>query len=165
MIAWGILAIALIALYFIWYQIISIWIRLGELGVGHKKSFISFFDGILLSGLFALAVSRITWMFMNISFFTDVPWGLVPYLRSATGISWFSVFPWRFLLFTEGIVYPVLWGTWGLLIIVSIFMPTLSLVGKLKVDKKRVMNKFRLDISLGIFAVIMVALLAIYFSL
>ncbi len=162
--SWVILAIAVIVLYLSWFVVISIWSRLIELGVEHKKSFISFFDAVLGSGLLGLFFARIVWMFSNMSLFTSVPWGIVPYVRSASGIAWFSVFPWRFLLFSEGIFYPVLWGIWGLSAIIMLYVPTLVLIGKLRIDKKNVMRMFRRNVFLGIIAVLLVTVLAIYFS-
>lgn len=131
-----------IVLYLVWRVFISTWGRLAELGITHSYSSVTFFDKIFNSGMYGLLLSRIVWMVMNRSVYADVPWGLLPYSRSATEFIWFTLFPWRFFRLTEGVLLPLLWAIMGVGIIWFIFVPTFSLVRRLKIEKRGVMRAF-----------------------
>lgn len=131
-----------ILLYICWAVSISSWSRLTELGIEHKKSSSTYFDSVMLSGFFGLLVSRIVWMFTQMSIYQDVPWGILPYSRSASEFVWFTVFPWRFFRVTEGIHFPVLWIIMGILTIFTVFIPTISLARRLRLEKRGIMRAF-----------------------
>lgn len=156
----ALISIGFAVLYMVWRIFISIWGRLSELGITHRNSSVTYFDKIFYSGLFGLLISRIAWMVMNRAVYADVPWGILPYSRSATEFIWFTLFPWRFFRITEGIILPLLWGLMCTGIVWLISIPTFRLVRTLKIEKRGVMRAFLLRIlaatllTIGYFAVL-----------
>ncbi|WKZ24234.1 MAG: hypothetical protein QY312_01340 [Candidatus Dojkabacteria bacterium] len=133
---------AVLLSYWCWKTALSIWERLRELGIKHSKSSFTFFDEIFISGVISLLAARLVWMGLNLARYTEVPWGLLPYSRTATETIWLTLFPWRVLQFSEGVFLPVLWGLFGFLLILYIFIPTISLARRLKLEKRGIMRNF-----------------------
>lgn len=142
--------IGVIVLYLGWNISLTSWSRLLELGVEHKKNSYVFFDTVLWSFLIALMLSRLVWMTFHISLYSDVPWGILPYVRTTSSIDWLTYFPWRILRFTEGLQYQVLWATFGLISAITIYIPTISLARKLKVEKSSVTIGFVMKALAGL---------------
>ena len=155
----ALLLLGLGMLYVCWNVSMTSWGRLSELGIVHKKSSTTYFDSILIAGLIGVAISRISWMLINLPVYADVPWGFLPYSRSASETVWFTLFPWRLFRFTEGIVSPVLWIAMGLIVVFSIFIPTINLARKLRLEKRGIMRTFLVKNT--IFAVLTIG----YFAL
>lgn len=162
MIFWLLLAVGIGILYMMWFFSLSSWRRLTELGVEHALSFISFFDGLVISGITALVLSRLIWILTNLAVFQDVPWGILPYLHTANGLMWFSVFPWRFLVFTEGLNYTVLWAVYGVLAAIITFIPTIALSRKLKVEKLGIMRGYIIRAIGGMIVVLLYTGVLVY---
>lgn len=162
---WLLAALGAVIVYVGWYVLLSTWLRLQELGVENSRSSSNYFDGLFLSGSIGLVVSRLVWMFWNRTMYADVPWGLLPYNRSASETVWFAVFPWRFLRVLEGIYFPVFWGIIAVLAFWILFLPTFRLIRRLKLEKRGIMRAFLIRVFLcgvlvgGYFAVLL------YFSL
>jgi hypothetical protein len=125
-----------------WSVSTSSWSRLSELGIEHTKSSTTYFDSILTSSIVGTIIARISWMLLNLSVYQEVPWGILPYSRSATEFIWFTVFPWRLFRITEGIFYPALWIIMGIIVIFSVFFPTVQLARKLRLEKRGIMRSF-----------------------
>ncbi|MFZ6022736.1 MAG: hypothetical protein ACOYT9_04720 [Patescibacteria group bacterium] len=160
----ALICIGFVVLYTVWRVFISTWGRLSELGITHRNSSVTYFDKILYSGLFGLLISRIVWMVMNRAVYADVPWGILPYSRSATEFIWFTLFPWRFFRITEGIMLPLLWGLMCAGIVWLISIPTFRLVRTLKIEKRGVMRAFLLRIVAGTLLMIGYFAVLIYFA-
>lgn len=155
----GLLAVAgLFLVYICWRTTLVIWRRLEELGIKHQRTSTTYFDNILRGAIVGAVFARIVWMFINRAVYADVPWGVLPYSRSATEFIWFTVFPWRFFRLTEGMMFPIMWGIMGILIILSVFIPTAQLARTLKLEKRGIMRSFVLR------AVACAVLTAIYFG-
>lgn len=150
--------------YLCWAVSVSSWSRLTELGIEHRKSSTTYFDSILSSAFFGTLVSRIVWMFMNMQLYQDVPWGILPYSRSASEFVWFTVFPWRFLRLTEGLYFPILWVVMGLLIVSAIFVPTIKIARKLKLEKRGIMRSFILKNGASALLVLVYFAVLTYFA-
>lgn len=142
-------ALGLTVLYLGWYISLTSWSRLSELGVKHRQNSFVFFDTVLLSFIVGLLLSRLVWMSAHASLYTDVPWGILPYLRTALSVDWLTYFPWRILRFSEGINFQVLWVTFGLLASTALYLPTISLARKLRVEKRSVLAGFIAKALLG----------------
>lgn len=136
------LIVGLMLFYSGWVVTLTSWDRLADLGVEHSKSSTSYFDVLLSSSIISLVISRLVWMGMNMGAYQDVPWGILPYSRSATDFSWFTMFPWRIFRINEGVFMPAFWGILGFLAIVGIFLPTIQLARKLKLEKRGIMRGF-----------------------
>jgi hypothetical protein len=156
--------LGLAILYLGWYISLTSWSRLTELGVEHKRNSLLFFDTLLLSFLFGLLLARLVWMAMNMTVYADVPWGFLPYVRTALSIDWLTYFPWRILRFTEGINNLVLWTTTGLVASFTVYVPTISLARKLRVEKRSVMMGFVIRALLGMIATLGYFVLLILFA-
>lgn len=162
---WLFAVLGAVLAYACWQVLFSIWSRLQELGIENTKSSSNYFDNLLYGLLSGLAVARLVWMFFNRALYIDVPFGLLPYNRSATETVWFAVFPWRIFRVDEGVYFPVLWGIMGVYLIWTLFLPTIRLIRRLKLEKRGIMRAFLVKVLLcgllagGYFALI------IYFSL
>jgi hypothetical protein len=103
-------------------------------------------------------------MITHISFYQEVPWGLLPYSRSAAEFVWFTVFPWRFFRLTEGITYPVLWIVMGLVTIAIVFLPTITIARRLRLEKRGIMRAFVLRTVFCILITALYFMLLTYFA-
>lgn len=162
---WAFVVAGFILIYACWRVSIVTWGRLNELGISHNRSSTTYFDNILNSGLVALLFSRLTWMLLNVQVYADVPWGILPYSRSASGITWFTLFPWRFLRIQEGVLLPLFWGIMAFGVISTIFVPTIKLAMRLRLEKRGVMRSFVIKAVLSIVAILGYFGTLIYYSL
>jgi len=144
---WGLFLIGVVLFYLVWSVLVSVWSRLSELGVKNEKSSTTFFDNFFYVTIVGSILARATWMVLHRVLFYDVPWGILPYSRSASGYLWLTVFPWRFLRLTEGIYYPVLWAFVGVTLLFTVFWPTFELARKLRLEKRGIMRAFLIRIT------------------
>lgn len=164
-VTWIFVVTGVVLFYGCWRISVVNWARLSELGIVHSKSSTTYFDNIFSSSIIALIFSRLTWMLMNVRLYAEVPWGLLAYNRSASGLEWFSVFPWRVLKLTEGIYFPLFWGIMALGVIFGIFVPTIRLARRLKLEKRGIMRTFILRSLGGILMTLVYFGLLGYYSL
>lgn len=146
---WAVLLIGVAIFYVGWHLSLTSWSRLRELGIEHERNSTTYFDTILWSLLLGLIVARIAWMGLHAGLYAEVPWGIFPYVKTVNAVDWFTFFPWRIFKLTEGISYPVLWSISGILSAMFIFIPTMSLARKLKLEKRGIMRGFLIKSIVG----------------
>ncbi|PIY17647.1 hypothetical protein CO112_01215 [Candidatus Dojkabacteria bacterium CG_4_9_14_3_um_filter_150_Dojkabacteria_WS6_41_13] len=144
---WGLFSLGLVLFYFVWSILISVWSRLNELGVKNEKSSTTFFDNVLYITIAGSILARAMWMVFHRVLYYGIPWGILPYSRSASGYLWLTVFPWRFFRLTDGIYYPVLWAFIGVVLLFTVFWPTFELARRLRLEKRGIMRAFLIRIT------------------
>ncbi|MCC7304037.1 hypothetical protein IT418_01315 [bacterium] len=164
-VTWLFIIAGLALFYGGWHLSMITWARLEELGIDHTRSSTTYFDRIFSSSVIALIFSRLIWMLLNVQRYAEVPWGLLAYNRSVSGIEWFSVFPWRFFKITEGVYFPLFWVIVAIGIVFGIFIPTIRLARRLKLEKRGIMRSFILRSIAGIIGVFVYFGFLVYYSL
>jgi hypothetical protein len=149
-------------MYIGWYISLTNWSRLTELGVEHKNNSVVYFDGVVVTFLLALSLSRAVWMINHEALYSEVPCGFLPYIRTALSIEWLTYFPWRIFKIAEGIDTVFLYALWGILFSIRTYIPAIVLTRKLKVEKKRVSRNFLLKSILGMVITITYAVLLVF---
>lgn len=129
--------------YLGWFLHVSMYAKLRSLGIDHDYSYLNYFDSILKSSIFGLIVARIGWIVVNFQNTITSGFSFLPYERVGVSFLWFTAYPWKFFLFSEGLLYYMFWGAFALGILVFITIPSIRLINSLKIDK------FSVKASLG----------------
>ncbi|WKZ29845.1 MAG: hypothetical protein QY314_03480 [Candidatus Dojkabacteria bacterium] len=129
---------SLVVLYMGWYIHVTTFSKLRSLGNEHDYSYLDYFDSILKSGIGAVIFARIGWIAMNLETVMTYGFGVLPYERIGRDFEWFPTYPWRFFMFSEGILSHVFWVSFGILLFILLVIPTVKLITALKVGKARI---------------------------
>jgi len=151
---WIFIGIGVMLLYVCWQVLVMTWTRLQDLGVDNSLSSGNYFDLVSLAGVVSVLISRVVWMGLNRAAYAEIPWGILPYNRSASGVVWLEVFPWRLLRVSEGITVPVVFGGMVILLLAWLFWPTIQLIRKLKLEKRGIMRAFLIRVALLFLSVV-----------
>ena len=111
----------------------------------------NFFDALIKSALLALIFGRAIWLVTNMSHVQEVGFWFFPYIKTGDNIMWFSYYPWRFFLFSEGVNLLIAKIIFLILIILKLLLPLVGGIVKYmeEVGNKKQVFKMSLLLLLG----------------
>ncbi len=123
-----ILLVGLVYLYLLWALVVFINKLSRRFSLQWKLLPVAVFDIIFKASIIGLIFSRGMWLLVNWRLVKRVGFWIFPYIKLSGKAYWFSLYPWRAIIFWEGIFWNVV-VLWILFIVViKIIVPAIRVV-------------------------------------
>ena len=132
---------SIVWLYLLWALVVYINKLAKRFSLNWELLPVSVFDIVLKASVVGIIIARVLWLILNWGIVKQVGFWIFPYIKLSGKAYWFSLYPWRALIFWEGFYVSVML-TWIIFVVsLRVVLPGLKIAYKVYKSPDYVLHK------------------------